>query len=209
MNNKEELIQLCEKNGWKHQEKDGAFIVSEKDIWDGVEFISSNVDGEIYRISEIEGDKIWLTKGTYIKKNEGSPSTESAYVDQLKKKAIELFGEIKEGDKFDRPWNYGVKRIGYFTNSKGKGFQYYKRVDVLTFDEVIIYENGQWATKVPKEEPAPDPIPERPCLIDFYAASAMIGSLASGQNEGFLKTHAAEWSFQMANAMLEERKKHV
>jgi hypothetical protein len=55
-----------------------------KDIWEGVEFVESNVSGKIYIKQDVNFEMLRLFK----------PSTESAYVDQLKKEAFKRYGEI-------------------------------------------------------------------------------------------------------------------
>src|SRR5690606_16457965 len=119
----EKLKALCEKEGFEldfiSQSTQGAmdiFRVSKKDEWEGVEFAECLVDvngdwyvkeiakGQIYRIVD------WFKRELiYIDKHElgweskhFKPSTEAAYVEQLKAKAKELYGEIKDGDVFDR-----------------------------------------------------------------------------------------------------------
>jgi hypothetical protein len=84
------------------------------------------------------------------------PSTESAYIDQLKKEAFKRFGEIKEGDRFDCSifceLNITPSTI---QKSFNQGFEYIKDrlgEECLLFNSSIIYSNGKWAKKIVREE---------------------------------------------------------
>jgi hypothetical protein len=120
-------------------ENDKFFVViaKKKDPWDGVEFAECCLDGWIYKMDQLSQKVLNL--------NPHKPSTEAAYVSQLKAKANELYGEIKEGDLFESATGgeYTVK------NFEGqKLFDYFKRYDQLFYRNVEIYQCGQWAKKV-------------------------------------------------------------
>lgn len=149
-----------------------------KDEWEGVEFaecINPNLygfkKGMIYKFIEgksidehscfindlgIEGSAKGNPSGP---RNCFKPSTESAYVEQLKAKAKELYGEIKDGDRFDRSDLGRADRSGIGVISgwfSTKGFQYYKDEDYLSFNGTLIYRKGKWAKRV-KERVIIDP----------------------------------------------------
>ena len=142
----QEIEKLREKLGSDYSVKrlNGAITVELTDIWKGVEFASHIFDDEVYRVSEIVGDKIWNTKGTWLSKKVAKPSTESAYVEQLKAKAKELFGEIKDGDRFWIDENLG--EVSMYDCEDG--FSYWKEEDLLYFGNYAIYSKGKWAKKV-------------------------------------------------------------
>ena len=72
------------------------------------------------------------------------PSTEQAYIEQLKAKAMQLFGEIKEGDRF-----IDVERnIPLMVEHSISGFVYSKEIDALCIGGVLIYYKGKWAKRV-------------------------------------------------------------
>ena len=80
--------------------------------------------------------------------------TESAYIEQLKEEAFKRFGDIKEGDRFDRNWisaPFNISKIGDIKNALGDGFFYKKENDELFFDSINIYRSGKWATEIPKK----------------------------------------------------------
>jgi hypothetical protein len=88
----ERLKTVCEKEGFEiakllspgNVEMDVFAIANKKDIWEGVEFVESNFSGKIYIKQDVNFEMLRLFK----------PSTESAYVDQLKKEAFKRYGEI-------------------------------------------------------------------------------------------------------------------
>ena len=159
------LKQICEKEGFEIIESHGSslFQISKKDIWEGVEFGESMESGKIitankiYKFISSGRDHVTIiddlndwafTKITYFK-----PSTEQAYIEQLKTEAFKRFGEIKEGDRFDRNWisaPFNISKIGDIKNALGDGFFYKKENDELFFDSINIYRQGKWATKIPK-----------------------------------------------------------
>src|SRR3990167_9452380 len=120
----EKLKKLLEDNNFElvaenSADNDTFFIVKErKDEWEEVEFAEYIDDysafgdfivGRIYKRVKGKSIEDWeaLFDEKYerngwsgLNKQKFKPSTEQAYVDQLKAKAVELYGEIKEGDKF-------------------------------------------------------------------------------------------------------------
>lgn len=162
-----ELQEFCEHKGYQLlneslEDNTKFFVVSKKmDEWEGVEFVKCNFPdspmlGRIRRLINIdptsfdiciEGEKrtIWSRYGW-------EPSTESAYVDQLKAEAFKRFGEIKEGEVFKREFviNKENELVATKITADGLVFNYYKEYDALTFGGVGIYENGKWATKLPE-----------------------------------------------------------
>jgi hypothetical protein len=120
----------------------GYFAVSEipkiVDIWEGVEFAESNWSGRIYRIESISNFK---------EENAGfKPSTEQAYVDQLKTKAFKFYGEIKVGSTFMDKYGF-VRSCNKYLNN----WDYSKDEDKLFAFGVRIYEKGKWANKLPSK----------------------------------------------------------
>jgi len=114
----------------------GYFAVSEMDIWEGVEFAESTWSGRIYRIESISNFK---------EENAGfKPSTEQAYVDQLKTKAFKFYGEIKVGSTFMDEGGF-VRSCNKYLNN----WDYSKDKDILFAFGVRIYEKGKWANKLP------------------------------------------------------------
>lgn len=161
----QEIEKLREKLGPEYSVKrqNGAVTVELADIWKGVEFAECVSDvkvdrygkeiakGQIYRILD------WFKReAIYIDKDElgwqskhFKPSTEAAYVEQLKAKAKELYGEIKDGDRFDRI-DMGFEdnhRIGEVSMSFN-GCDYSKSDDNLYLGTMCIYQQGKWAKKV-------------------------------------------------------------
>jgi hypothetical protein len=133
--NLERLIKVLDGTQFEIENRaDGYVWVSLKDPWEGVEFCKSKCSDSIYLVSDLKD--LDLKQG-YI------PSTEEAYVNQLKDKAFELYGEIKYGDRFE-DW-------------EGNDFEIYKTVftyskidNRLYLDSWIIHEEGKWAKKLPK-----------------------------------------------------------
>jgi len=138
---------------------DYAFVAVNE--WKGVDFVECKTDrsdifkrGKVYRLvpeKDIEGkdciyDSENIEGSAYgfggTKKN-FKPSTEEAYFDQLKAKAFELYGEIKDGDFF-QDWG-GVK-----FEIDDTAFKYKKEMDALYLGIWVIYFKGQWAKKLHK-----------------------------------------------------------
>jgi len=138
----ERLKAVCEKEGFEilnltHDDNEKYVLVKKaKDEWEGVEFAESLINGLIVNLP------IHKSSSNLFK-----PSTEQAYVDQLKAKAFELYGEIKEGDRFES-LHYEGKII---TIDSGIGFVYVKEEDKLLFNQWPIYLKGKWAKKIEKE----------------------------------------------------------
>jgi hypothetical protein len=155
--NLERLIKVLDGTQFEIENRaDGYVWVSLKDPWEGVEFVEyigqlscSFKRGNIYKtISHVDKGIFAIddeNKGNGFDNNRINfkPSTEEDYVKQLKAKAFELYGEIKEGDRFE-DW-------------EGNDFEIYKTV--FTYSKIdnrlylsswIIHEEGKWAKKLPK-----------------------------------------------------------
>ena len=157
----ERLKAVCEKEGFELQDyREGNLVyVKKKDIWDGVEFAEcvlnseSYTVGKIYKINPSFLPSIMTYQDDFGRENGNgkiyfNPSTESAYIDQLKKEAFERFGEIKEGDRFDRTWACKYWPNPAIIDGTKRGFSYQKDYDQLSFNGSVIYESGKWATKL-------------------------------------------------------------
>jgi hypothetical protein len=151
----DKLKKLCDENGFElltesPNENDKFFVVKKKDIWDGLEYVECLGDcglgTSIIKVTDnVKFDLI------FRKNAMGSafydffqPSTEQAYIEQLKKIAKEKFGEIKEGDRFDT--GYGIHSI----LSNHPEWHYNKHIDFLYYKGLIVYSKGEWATKIPE-----------------------------------------------------------
>lgn len=146
----EKLKALCEKEGFEvitesPYDNDKFFVVRlMKDPWDGVEFVQSNWSKTIYPVNQIGNFKPC--------NDEYTPSTESAYVEQLKATAHELFGEIKDGMEFDRKELFPKVFLNPDQVQRSElGWSYQKDCDQLYFGNLGIYKQGKWAKRV--EEP--------------------------------------------------------
>lgn len=168
----ERLKAVCKKEGYLIRNEDpwdgSTFVITKKESWEGVEFAEcvddiggkpNIIKGRIYKI--VKGNNIdclyfiinesgkedgWSDNRSHFK-----PSTESAYVEQLKKEAFERFGDIKEGDRFDRTsinLSLFTGQIPYNQHFKGVGFKYFKINDSLEFAGIKIYQQGKWAERV-------------------------------------------------------------
>ena len=115
-------------------------LIKLKDIWEGVEFCKSKWIDSIHPINNVS--KIAIGERY-------TPSTEEAYVNQLKAKAFGLYGEIQDQDGFKEPdGNTDTYREkGSKVNPK---WDYVKHQDELFFYSILLYKNGQWAKKLPK-----------------------------------------------------------
>jgi len=139
-----ELQDFCEQKGYQLlneslEDNTKFFVVSKKkDEWEGVEFVECCINQKIYRLDQLSEKILHL--------NPHKPSTEQAYVDQLKAKAFKLYGEIKEGDEFIEPT--GRKNL---FNDTGFGIVYNKHSDFLYNENLILYRQGKWATRVPEK----------------------------------------------------------
>lgn len=158
----ERLKAVCEKEGFELlkslPDKDTNFhilAVSKKDIWDGVEFaICQEVDSTIRKIIKTDdkygGPTLHFSNGDDFIRSYCKPSTESAYIEQLKKEAHERFGDIKEGVVIDN----SMINSDYPKESKiyGNNFYYEKEEDRLLVGSkdirTCIYQQGKWATRM-------------------------------------------------------------
>jgi hypothetical protein len=121
-------------------ENDKFFVViaKKKDPWKGVEFAESTWSGNILPVNQI--DDFENSHIIYFK-----PSTEAAYVEQLKSKAKKLYGQIKEGDLFSSLFypecNHTVERSDL-------QWDYDKLNDCLVLNGFPVYHQGKWAKKI-------------------------------------------------------------
>jgi len=166
------LKAVCEKEGFEIESSsltNSVLVRKKKDIWEGVGFgritndysESDYIAGKIYPVNGRDGNFIITLFDEYGDADNGlyksiTPSTKKEYVEQLKREAFELFGEIKIGDKFTSLRESG--RINTIDN--GDGFRYFGQTDdILTFNGCLIYEIGKWAEKV-KDRVKVDPTNE-------------------------------------------------
>jgi hypothetical protein len=131
-----------------------------KDEWEGVEFAECVLKSLSYTVGLIYPIKYKTITCIETKmddfNNENSqdkmffkPSTESAYVEQLKAKAFELFGEIKEGDRFERT-SISVLYAEVTMKKDPDGmfiFRYFQNSDTLFLGAYGIYSKGKWAKR--------------------------------------------------------------
>ena len=166
------LKKLCDENGFEmsydHKDCETFNISTKKDIWEGVDFVECVLNSESYTVGKIYPiDRKFLPKiktkhDDFLNSYNGhspsylKPSTEQAYVDQLKAKAFELYGEIKIWDRFDR-LEFPICSNGPLPQTIimdslncNPSFRYFKSTDSLEFDGYIIYQKGKWAKKAPK-----------------------------------------------------------
>ena len=137
----EKLKSLCDANGFElvtesPKDNDKFYVVKKKDEWEGVEFAEGIVVGGVYKINDF--DNFQRVKKFY------KPSTEQSYIEQLKKQAFRMYGEIKEGDRFV-DWDGTDFEIG-----GGSIWKYQKESDELRVNGWLIYQKGKWANKLPK-----------------------------------------------------------
>jgi len=138
----ERLIKVLDGTQFEIENRaDGYVWVSLKDPWEGVEFCKSKLNDFIYLVSDFKN--IDQMKQRFI------PSTEEAYVNQLKAEAFELYGEIKDGDRFEEPCG----EIYIFETDDNAKWDYINNSndsDTLCHHALEIYKQGQWAKKMPK-----------------------------------------------------------
>ncbi len=141
-----------------------AVVAKKTDPWEGVEFVEcvnslhpeAWTVGKIYKVTKEERGIIFLFNDYGSKRgvvdycsikhpnnNCFKPSTEAAYVEQLKREAFERFGEINVGDRFTMINSDSV--IKTFVNLKRL---YIKHHDSFSIGGVTIYEKGKWAERV-------------------------------------------------------------
>lgn len=169
-----ELQEFCDKKGYQlvnESLEDNAkfFVVSKKkDIWEGVEFAECvkgfGIDDDCFTIGRIykvnpKGSgvnfKFFLLDNNYdpngfraFNKEFFKPSSEQAYVTQLKKEASERFGDIKEGDRFIEPDGKFWELSNVFKDSGNPQWDYLKIDDTLCYYCLVIYSKGKWAERV-------------------------------------------------------------
>lgn len=140
------------------EDNDRLLVVSvKKDPWEGVGFVIPNFRSTAtklpYKLVSIKDGfaQVYCPysgngKLAQLQLNEVDPSTEQAYVEQLKKEAFERFGEIKEGDGFDGLANI-TQSAGLYANEE---WDYIKKDDQLFFYNVLLYQQGKWVKRVPE-----------------------------------------------------------
>lgn len=144
----ERLKAVCEKEGFTIESYSGGktAIIGVKDEWEGVEFVQEKDTLNIYKVRHFHDSQVWgfwvFSDVEWIWKDNCKPSTESAYVEQLKKEAFERFGEIKVGDMFIGADREESRVLG------NPSFHYWKITDHLNFGSVPIYFKGKWAERV-------------------------------------------------------------
>jgi hypothetical protein len=158
----EKLKKQAEKEGMKCEvvlSNPTFSAINTKDEWDFIELTEDGANfkkGQIFKVldshfSQFLGYgtsyKIIQTKehGIWVNHLMIKPSTEQAYVNQLKAKAFELFGEIKIGEKFNSPsvdGNYLLSKSG------NEEWDYIKKDDQLFYYDLELYRQGKWAKRV-------------------------------------------------------------
>lgn len=144
----ERLKAVCEKEGFEiggYTPSSRVFVIDKKDIWDGVEFLSVNGFDKIYKIKGISNDVIFVEPDMCFTKSVCKPSTEQAYIEQLKNECFERFGIIKDADKFIIEGCSPTSALPF-----EKDWIYFKEVDILQHYGATIYQQGKWATKLPE-----------------------------------------------------------
>ena len=137
----ERLIKVLDGTQFEIENRaDGYVWVSLKDPWEGVEFCKSKSSDSIYLVADLKDLDL---KKRYI------PSTEEAYVNQLKAKALELYGDIKDQDKFLEP-NGNTDTYREKGNKSNPEWDYIKNQDELFLYSILLYKGGKWAKKLPK-----------------------------------------------------------
>lgn len=144
----------------------GTFIISEKDIWEGVEFVECITDrssnfkkGKIYRrVDEVDFNEpysVWSEDSVYEdyrkcstygiggNKKHFKPSNESAYVEQLKVEALSK--DVLVIGSLDISMMHGGE-----LEDKSTVFKYRKDTDTLYWFGCPIYQSGKWAKKLPE-----------------------------------------------------------
>jgi hypothetical protein len=158
------LKELIEKEGFQLKyriEKDNIMVlVEKKDPWEGVGFVENleyHLSGgkKYFKVNFIEGDEIHIDSCILFKRY-CKPSTEEAYVEQLKKAAFERFGLIKVGDEFNAEWNI-VKSNTIAKEYDPDKWTYDSTNDRLFLAKIgdggaIIYQKGKWAERVKKKD---------------------------------------------------------
>jgi hypothetical protein len=119
-----------------------------KDKWEGVEFVM-DAWGFIFKIDKKEGERFYDCNGKWESISRCSPSTEEAYVEQLKKEAFERFGEIMAGDRFDfTATGHSYHKDKEIHLNIGPKWRYKKTTDILSYYGWHIYKQGKWAERV-------------------------------------------------------------
>lgn len=143
------LKEVCEKEGFEitafSNYSEEVLVSKKKDIWEGVEFCKV---AKIHKIKSRYGYRIYFDDDTWSYKDNCKPSTEQAYVEQLKAEAFRRFGEIKEGDEFDQT-AFNDHRVSFSLGSDLK-FSYSKDSDNLFIGGCAIYYQGKWAARLPE-----------------------------------------------------------
>jgi hypothetical protein len=164
----ERLIKVLDGTQFEIENRaDGYVWVSLKDPWEGVEFVECITykafnfkEGEICRLArgrDINGiiciynegntlSSVYICHGAEIW---FQPCTKESYVNQLKAKAFELYGDIQDLDRFQEP-NGNTDTYRAVDNFVNPEWDYIKNHDELFFYSILLYKEGQWAKKLPK-----------------------------------------------------------
>jgi len=171
--NLERLKKLLEGTEFDVDDSDSVHaLVKSKDPWEGVEFVECITDqsnnfrkGKVYRL--VPGKNIKCPNCIYTEdKKSGiygtastlglggtmlcfNPSTEEAYVNQLKDKAFELYGDIQDPDRFEEPTS-NIDTHRAVDNLVNPEWDYIKNQDELFLYSILLYKGGKWAKKLPK-----------------------------------------------------------
>lgn len=157
-----ELKSLCDANDFEllnlnHEDNEKYYVVAKKkNPWEGVEFVEclQNLSaddrprvqkGQICLITEVSGDAFYISQNSKYpwNKNLFKPSTESAYVEQLRKEAIKR--GIISICNLDISMMHGGE-----LEDKSTEFKYRKDTDTFYWFGCPIYQQGKWAKVKPK-----------------------------------------------------------
>lgn len=151
----ERLKAICEKEGFEIDRPwdEGMVVVKKTDPWEGVEFVefigfSDNcfTNSKIYKVKYLSGNNIGVCiddEGDINGwgKKHFKPSTETSYVEQLKKEAIEKLGDFKIYQL-----DFSMMHGGSIQNKET--FVYRKDTDTLYSMGKPIYQQGKWAERL-------------------------------------------------------------
>ena len=187
------LKEICEKEGFEAFEcyaEETWVVQKKKDTWHGVEFINrKTTEWPICKISKIDNEIIYYYNSEFSEvhwnKKDLLPSTEQAYIEQLKNEAFERFGEIKSGDRFENP------NGGKDTRVNDPDWSYNKRYDWLYYGGCMLYKQGKWAVKIDKRievKTSSTPIWKQN-EFNGYDFNFWFRSINGGQNVNTRKVH--------------------
>lgn len=163
----QKLKAIVEDNGFvmlnesENENEKFGFIGLKKYPWEGVDFAEciDNRNSDYFDVGEIYPVEYYLDEclmpsfnntpcemGVY--KKHWKPSTEQAYIEQLKNECFERFGEIKRGELFDRGHIDSMSDFPAIVKIYSTVFSYNKKYDILELGNSVIYEKGKWAKRV-------------------------------------------------------------